>query len=1442
MRQRWTKNIAFSVALIMLSTLFSWSMAKAGEDEGKIANEDQLGLVNNLDSETTLKHDKANGNNENIQLKFLNGKKGADDKLVLSDDLPDTWYTQQMVTTYVDLFVSGENTVLEDTSLVIKLPKTNKINKVEFTDFESSKGQFSEEDSYQLYTYKFKRINGGVHYTTPFTFSFDGHYAKDANDSIAAEVILFANNNKVITQSTKKYAPKTLPLTLDSLPYRLTSQNAHVKHAVTSSENGHLLEADLPADATTNKSYKNYKYNMEFYAMVRPKPVEDIKGAAIGAVYPDELKFTYTFPETVTGLKYNEEKKAYFNGEEIGATYNKVSDRVYEIIVKKPNFAYFNRLVIPVDYPATVSCLHATLEEVDVNKQLEVQIKAEVKLPNSDKWQEVGIRSEKVSIRPIIYSGNGTFDYKKCTTGYNLDEKINYVRKDTYMQLNKQIYKGVHNMLERGGIPVKTELTNKNNGASFAKPYEGGAVTQVKAIYSKLDTAGMYYKSCYLRLYDLETKEPEVKQAEAYKTHYEANKDKTIAAIKENAVLYGIKDDGTEVELANSRGNLYYDPKANEGKPYIINDTAQQYKEIVVKFDKPIILDNACLELQERIWFNDNELASLDKLSDNTHKKYEGTAAVTTIENGNELKGDYKGDNQYKAYFLVEPLHPTVDEHVSQQQNVQYTQDGTFDYLIGPKFSQISDDSNTLGNFTTIKNVRIITLLPAGFAYKSFEKISDKKFTDNIHITWQDFKGEIKVKTVDNFRNTGKTAVIVDYGQVPAPSEKQNINLPISLKLHAENFVTKGAYTFVNYMLYDNNDVIYPIKDNSGNDLYKYQDKIDLDGDNDVNEFFMQKQTVVQFTPGAEVQIINTVKQNIYTNDGKVDEEKGQYGTSTVEDVGSTINLKMHLVNNSYYDVDNLTIIDVLPYKDDQTIAPDSAGKYVKRGSNFNLYLHEAIKLFDANGNDITSNYDIFYLGDAKTGNINILVGSTWINAAQTDFSKQKINAFKAVLKENRKFSKDSAVIANLKCRMDTSNLNLKDTSEWVAINSAAFNTDKSNKYRYNEGNAPKVELVKYQVSGIAFVDINNDGVYDVNADLPAAGIKVDLLKRKSPASALIPTPALFAMARSAASPIPANNAEPNNASELKIPEGWELAKSNIKDVTYSTITAEDGKYSMPVYERVNNSDYMILFTKKDGQTFVGKVSQVKDASDANNKEELKAANNSASTSAITLNPQTRTAIKNVALTQTWTIKLTKLADSEKDAKGANRKLTGAKFKLLKVKAVNKKQAASQATVKTANEANKISSKTEVLKNSNYKKSDLEEAKYKDANGQEQTFKEATTDKNGELKFAKVPYGQYVLEEVEAPKGYKKATNPYYDVPKFKSEPLEISVAVTNKKLASPPELIQPEQAIPYVPSTEVTKPKVGVVTKTGELANSLGSFNIIFVLAYYLSKKPRAY
>lgn len=781
MRQRWTKNIAFSVALIMLSTLFSWSMAKAGEDEGKIANEDKLGLVNNLDSEATFKNDKANGNNENIQLKFLNGKKGADDNLVLEEDLPDTWYTQQIVTTYVDLFVSGENTVLEDASLIIKLPKTNKINNVKFTDFESSKGQFSEDDSYQQYTYKFKRINGGVHYTTPFTFYFDGHYAKDANDSIAAEVILFDKNNNVITQSTKQYVPKTLPLTLDSLPYRLTSQNAHVKHAVTASNAGHLLEADLPADATTNKSYKNYEYNMEFYAMVRPQPVEGIKGAAIGAVYPDELKFTYTFPETMTGLKYNEDKKSYFNGEEKEekeekrVTYNKVSDHVYEIIVKKPNFAYFNRLIIPVDYPATVACLHATLEEVDVDKELEVQIKAEVKLPNSDKWQEVGTRSEKVKIRPIIYSANGTFDYNKFTTGYNLDEKINYVRKDTYMQLNKQIYKGVYNMLERGGIPVKTELTNKNNGASFEKPYEGGAVTQVKAIYSKLDTKGMYYKSCYLRLYDLETKKPEVKQAEAYKKHYKANKDKTIAAIKENAVLYGIKDDGTEVELANSRGNLYYDPKSNEGKPYIINDTAQQYKEIVVKFNKPIILDNACLELQERIWFNDNELASLDKLSDNTHKKYEGTAAVTTIENGKELKGDYKGDNQYKAYFLVEPLHPTVDEHVSQQQNVQYTQDGTFDYLIGPKFSQISNDSNTLGDFTTIKNVRIITLLPAGFAYKSFEKISDKKFTDNIPITWQDFKGEIKVKTVDNFRNTGKTAVIVDYGQLPVPSEKQKI-------------------------------------------------------------------------------------------------------------------------------------------------------------------------------------------------------------------------------------------------------------------------------------------------------------------------------------------------------------------------------------------------------------------------------------------------------------------------------------------------------------------------------------------------------------------------------------------------------------------------------------------------------------------------------------------
>lgn len=541
------------------------------------------------------------------------------------------------------------------------------------------------------------------------------------------------------------------------------------------------------------------------------------------------------------------------------------------------------------------------------------------------------------------------------------------------------------------------------------------------------------------------------------------NNDKHKEAIKNainngNTKLYGIDNKGNQNLI---KENIKLDELVE------IEDSSRKYVELVVRFENPVELDNMTLQLRERQWFVSSELEALLKLGDGMHT-YESECAVTRLDGSNKsVKEKYVGYRGKPTYFTVTPLHPTVDSYISKPQVVEYKENATFDYLVGPKLPRIAHDNNVpYGDLEEIKNVKTITLLPSGYEYAG--KYEKEMYDSN----WNSNKiADPTITTVENYQGSGKTAVIVDYGTI-----KKRAYYPIKLKLRATKYAARGASDFVNYMTYDDNDFIRPLPaTGNAND---YVDALDLDQDGNTSEIFMQRHTTVTFVPPLELVIKNAVKQDV------------EFQQEVTGDLGYDITQKINIFNNSIRDISKLSIIDVLPYKGDHSISPNDKGAYPDRNSTFTMPL--TMSLEDANDQTVNDKVSFFYQLTHQGSDLASVRDGQWLTANQvTDFSK--VRSVKIVLKDGQalKSKEELNILLPSKIPGDTS---LKEEKD-VAVNSSAFSTDGTN---YTEGNITKVRFTTYKVTGIAFLDRDKDkdGRYNSNDDRLRKNVTVKVLNK----------------------------------------------------------------------------------------------------------------------------------------------------------------------------------------------------------------------------------------------------------------------------------------------------------------------------------------------------------
>lgn len=1350
-------------------------------------------------------------------------------------ELDKEWYMQQVIPAAVDLQVSGNNFKVANSKLVIKVEKKDIINSknkndaaVNFSDSQKAqKIQRSQDKEYYICEYSFEKIVGGERITLPFFFAFNGHFAKN-NDKIKAYAYLYNAENKELAKAEFEFTAKSLPLQAQTLPYMNSSWTNFEYHPQYSQgkvePDAFGSQHEITTYAAVNSENDEYtlqdkEYYSEIAMRIFTKSDDKVLPEGIGVVYPKSIKVKMTCSAGVTFATNGH--FAVRGGEYRKDSYKLAKNKQeLEFIIDKPDFS--NNSWDNVNSVKVFAA--AVFKHVKVKQDYKIKVQFLADYVGNDNYSEIATCIEKYTISPLPFTRKGNFSYyKRAFSEYYISNEYVYIYNPEYYYLDKErVYKGQHNIFEKGGVPICTFLENSNNGSGYGNA-SGGNTTKIDAIYSKLESDAVYFNSVNL----------DIRGNNATKVKTEIEQ-----AIKAGKVsLWGVKAaDNSEEEITKFNNNTLIDSY------YEIKDTQRKYNELILKFADGITLDNVVLRFREKVWFVEKEIDKLNKLKKGESSvKYESKASVSVFDTQENkyIKQEYHGvhnektNNNNLAYFKIERLKIVIDEYVPKEQSIVYQKDGdvakTFDYKVGPELPAFRHDNVTYGNFTQISDVKSITLLPDGFEYAGeFAKDTSE---EKAKLCWADNSApKVTVEVKENYQASGKTAIIVNYGDL-----KIEKSYPLLLKIRPTSSAQAGEHLFENYLIYDNNDVFYPKND------YKYIDTLDLDNDSNKKEVFIKKTAKVNYTPAFEAILTNAVAEG---NEDAAEQGKLSFANLVTADLSGACNLKIKLFNNMVSAIQSLTILDVLPHVNDHSIvekfdAKTNTTTYPERGSKFAITLTK--KLEDANKN---SKFDFYYQLAEQGNDLNSVKDGEWKKAADIqDISAVK--SIKAVLKAGQTIQNKETVEIILPCVLPK-NTQLNEKSDF-AYNSSAFST---NGVTFNEGNKVTIGFATYKVKGTVFLDLNENGVMD-NNEPPVKDVSVKLYKKNT------------------SSQTSASN-RGNNANQVRSVDGGEGASNtaavtnnlsgfdHAKDLNgevYEAKTNDSGQYEFNVFTR---GKYTAEFTLKSGQKFC--TSQTASSSSTNEsvsndilegKVSTTKDNESAVTEEGLLNPKEREIIRNAAITMVWKIKLLK-----KDKQDKTKLLKGAEFKLWQVKvneapnsgtANNDNNSASNNSIRETTSSVSTVVNTSDSRNDNaqqskdrtkkYNNLTLVEATYKDADNKESTANLQTNEK-GELEFKDLKYGsgEYYVEEVKAPEGYELSQQPESEKlkrVKLTTDNQEVKLEVLNEKLTpTTPTITSPD--IPYIPSEEPapTTYKVGVVTKTGEAKGALTSVFSLALLA----------
>ena len=331
---------------------------------------------------------------------------------------------------------------------------------------------------------------------------------------------------------------------------------------------------------------------------------------------------------------------------------------------------------------------------------------------------------------------------------------------------------------------------------------------------------------------------------------------------------------------------------------------------------------------------------------------------------------------------------------------------------------------------------------------------------------------------VANYAGTGKKAYIFDLNNFAFKKQQQSIfkrdNIKVNFK--PDSSLSPGEHKVEAILSWSNNTDRPTSKDPHtvySKDNTNYLDIYDSNENGSTTDRLSRIEWKFNFVPPQSV-IINKLEK-------LESEPDSAYRAKMKAEKDEIVQYRIMAYNNSGADASALHFIDVFPYVGDKNVVKDYAGNYVARGSKFATILQGPITA--------PAGYTMYYSTDTPKGTLPENLANNWVSeSAITDWSQ--VTMFKAEMNPGEKLSRDDRQYFTYKVKMpDTSNLDENDTSNNSIATWYGNNIDGA-----NENINSKVGIIKYEVSGKAYYDVNDDGKYDTG-DVLIANRPVKLIK-----------------------------------------------------------------------------------------------------------------------------------------------------------------------------------------------------------------------------------------------------------------------------------------------------------------------------------------------------------
>ena len=785
--------------------------------------------------------------------------------------------------------------------------------------------------------------------------------------------------------------------------------------------------------------------------------------------------------------------------------------------------------------------------------------------------------------------------------------------------------------------------------------------------------------------------------------------------------LYGVKRDGTEVEIAK---DLDY------GDRVAINDTAREYAKLRLVFDTPLELDNYRAFFSVRAFPTDAELAKWNSGYYTEKQLYanymsstvtQGSAdgqVVQSLKDGAEMWDRLKSNNNAVVWPLAPKVATTLWTASSPETTPPSglhpdwwnagrwtTNDGEATYSrcngvaadnLTPKtcsrletLAISSYPRSDWGSVTrTLKNVRQVLLLPPGVNYVRTDKT---EIASNLDATAR------TPKIVKDYKGTGRTALIYSYGDIDYTQPKYDVSnsmatfVTVDMTLYA-NF---GVNTFDAYTVWDGPESVQPTADTA------LIDSLDFDDDGATDDKVSHTTIGVRLIGPSE--IIGKIEASL-------NGESDWMLSAPAQDLGSPVYYRLSVMNNSLTPTSTVSLLSVLPSTTDHKIVSDRDGTYAHRdwestatdgetalsghSSAFRTPLtgpaSKVLVESETGTKDASDRVTVLYSVTEQGTDLASVVNAQWYTAEEIPEHGgwTAVTAVKADLKPGEVLDSKETLRVILPARIPlqpatTLNSNFKDGK--LAVASVALAGSGAS---YVEANDVTVSTDRYSARGAVFRDLNANGVKD-------AGER--FLPNQS-----------WTMVKSDGSEVSNPGYEDSEASGTTVDTKAPAAIVGSHTSTDPTLQLADPELSSsPVYPR---GTYALAFTKPDSMSWSPKPTSPGDATVVNSADE------NGRTDLFDLNPMTRTATRYAGVVGTRDLEITKTAQDTGQAQ------EGVAFTL-----TFKGWLDSEAPTQTVNPA--------------------------------QTQWAGTTDANGALTFANLPYGTYTLHEGEPLTGYARVAD-----------------------------------------------------------------------------------